>query len=103
MNLKDELETSGFGAPPSPIKMVADPVPDRKTTGLIGHVEEALGSYIQRVTVHDNFAQRQPFDHLKDPIYMRLIRDFIEGAAMPEAKVAALAKAAGGGRALSLS
>src|SRR5205823_3732335 len=57
----------------------------------------------QRVSVQDNFAQRQPFDHLKDPIYMRLIRDFIERAAMPEAKVAALAAAAAGRRAQSLT
>jgi hypothetical protein len=82
---------------------VADPVPDPKTKGLIAHVEEPLGAYIQRVSVQDNFAQRQPFDHLKNPIYMRLIRDFIERAAMPEAKIAALATAAGGGRAQSLT
>lgn len=39
----------------------------------------------------DNFSQRPPFDHVNDPIYRRLIRDFIHpGAVMPEAKVAAL-------------
>jgi hypothetical protein len=38
----------------------------------------------------DNFYQRQPFDHLKDKIYRHLIRDFINGAAMPEAKIAAV-------------
>ncbi len=38
----------------------------------------------------DNFYQRQPFDHLTDKIYRRLIRDFIDEAAMPEAKIAAL-------------
>ena len=106
MNLKEELETSGFGTllthPPA-IQPVADPVPDPKTKGLIAHVEEPLGTYIQRVSVQDNFAQRQPFDHLKDPIYMRLIRDFIEGAAMPEAKIAALGTGGGGTRAESLS
>jgi hypothetical protein len=104
MNLKEELENSGFGTllpPPDAIKPVADPIPDHKTGGLIAHVEEPLGIYIQRVSVQDNFAQRQPFDHLKDSIYMRLIRDFIDRAAMPEAKVAALA-AAGGGRVQSL-
>jgi hypothetical protein len=105
MNLKEELENSGFGAllalPPA-IKPVADPVPDPKTKGLIAHVEEPLGIYIQRVSVQDNFAQRQPFDHLKDPIYMRLIRDFIEGAAMPESKIAALGTG-GGTRAQSLT
>lgn len=106
LKLKFELELHGFGAllaPPAAIQPVAPPVPDRKTGGLIAHVEEPLGTYIQRVSVQDNFAQRQPFDHLRDPIYMRLIRDFIERAAMPEAKVAALATAAGGGgRAQSL-
>jgi hypothetical protein len=106
MNLKEELENTGFGAllaPPPAIKPIADPVPDPKTKGLIAHVEEPLGFYIQRVSVQDNFAQRQPFDHLKDPIYMGLIRDFIERAAMPEAKIAALSAAAGGGRAQSLT
>ena len=101
MNIKDELENAGFGAllvPPSAITPIADAVPDLKTKGLIAHVEEPLGTYIQRVSVHENFAQRQPFDHLKDPIYMRLIRDFIECAAMPEAKIAALTAAPGGGR-----
>jgi len=93
LQLKEELEQAGFGAllpPPAAIQTIAPPVPDEKTKGLIAHVEEPLGIYIQRVSVQDNFAQRQPFDHLKDTIYMRLIRDFIERAAMPEAKVAAL-------------
>ena len=102
MNIKEELENSGFGAllvPPSAITPIADAVPDPKTKGLIAYVEEPLGTYIQRVSVHDNFAQRQPFDHLRDPIYMRLIRDFIEGAAMPEAKIAALTTTPASGRA----
>jgi hypothetical protein len=106
MRLKEDLENSGFGAllaPPEAIKPIAHPVPDRKTGGQIAHVEEPLGSYIQRVSVQDNFAQRQPFDHLRDSIYMRLIRDFIESAAMPEAKVAALATATSGGRAQLLT
>ncbi len=106
IKLKEELEDAGFGAllaPPAAISPIADPVPDRKTGGLIAHVEEPLGTYIQRVSVQDNFAQRQPFDHLRDSIYMRLIRDFIESAAMPEAKVAALATATRGGRAQLLS
>ncbi len=81
---------------------MAEPLPDSKTKGLIAHVEEPLATYIQRVSVQDNFAQRQPFDHLKDPIYMRLIRDFIEGAAMPEAKVAALGTGGGAVRVQSL-
>jgi hypothetical protein len=52
MNLKEELENAGFGAllaPPPAIKTMADPVPDPKTKGLIAHVEEPLGTYIQRV------------------------------------------------------
>lgn len=105
VNIKDELEKSGFGGlltPPSAIKPIAEPLPDRRTHGLIAHVEEPLAIYIQRVSVQDNFAQRQPFDHLKDPIYRRLIRDFIDGAAMPEAKVAALGTGATGARAQSL-
>ena len=57
---------------------------------MIGHVEEALGTYVQRVGIADNYQQRPPFDHMTDPIYRRLIRDFIDGATMPEAKVAAL-------------
>ena len=106
IKLKDELEEAGFGAllaPPSAIVPIAPAVPDPKTKGQIAHVQEPLGTYIQRVSVQDNFAQRQPFDHLKDSIYMRLIRDFIEHAAMPEAKVAALATSTKGGRAQSLS
>ncbi len=106
LKLKDELEEAGFGAllaPPSAIAPIAPPVPDPKTGGQIAHVQEPLGTYIQRVSVQDNFAQRQPFDHLKDPIYMRLIRDFIEHAAMPEAKVAALSTSVKGGRAQSLT
>src|SRR5207302_9459536 len=63
-----------------------------KTGGLVGHVQEPLGSYIQRVSVEDNFMQRPPFDHSTDPVYKRLIKDFITGAAMPEAKVAALSR-----------
>ena len=105
INLKDELETAGFGGtltPPGAVVPVAPAIPDPNTGGMIGHVEEPLGTYIQRVSVEDNFAQRQPFDHLKDPIYMRLIRDFIEKAAMPEAKVAALGTGANGARAQTL-
>lgn len=104
-NIKEELDAGGFGAllnPPQAIKPVAEPLPDPKTKGLIAHVEEPLATYIQRVSVQDNFAQRQPFDHVKDPIYMRLIRDFIEGAAMPEAKVAALGTGGGAVRVQSL-
>jgi hypothetical protein len=105
INLKDELETAGFGsalAPPSAVVPIAPAIPDPKTGGMIAHIEEPLGTYIQRVSVEDNFSQRQPFDHLKDPIYMRLIRDYLEKAAMPEAKVAALGTGANGARAQSL-
>lgn len=94
VGLSQELIDGGFGAllaPPGPIKLLENPVQDPKTGGWIGHVEEPLSTYIQRVSVTDNFSQRPPFDHVNDPIYRRLIRDFIHpGAVMPEAKVAAL-------------
>jgi hypothetical protein len=96
-NLKDDLENAGFGPLlklPTTLKPIAEPVEDPKTGGLIGHIEEELGTYIQRVGIRDNFFQRQPFDHSQDKIYRRLIKDFIEGAAMPEAKVAALGSSA---------
>lgn len=85
----------GYLRVPGAINPIAPALPDLKTRGMIAHAEEALGSYIQRVSIMDNFAQRQPFDHLRDPIYMRLIRDFIEGAAMPESKVGALGAGVG--------
>src|SRR5207237_498219 len=78
LGIKEELENAGFGAvfsKPSAIKPIAEPVPDPKTGGMIAHVEEPLCTYIQRVSIRDNFAQRRPFDHLTDPIYTRLIRD----------------------------
>jgi hypothetical protein len=93
IRLTDELEAAGFGNSlkvPTPAKPIAPELSDARTDGFIGHIEEELGTYVQRVSVADNFYQRQPFDHLKDKIYRRLIRDFINGAAMPEAKVAAL-------------
>jgi hypothetical protein len=93
IELTDELEAAGFGNSlkvPNAVKPVAPQIPDPKTEGFIGHIEEDLGTYIQRVSIVDNFYQRQPFDHMKDKIYRRLIRDFIDGAAMPEAKVAAM-------------
>ena len=40
------------------------------------------------------------FEHVADPIYRRLIRDFINGAVMPESKVAVLNRE--GGRVTSL-
>src|SRR5271165_3376521 len=92
-HLTEDLDAAGFGGLlriPGAVKPIASEIPDVKTGGYIGHIEEELGTYIQRVSIVDNFYQRQPFDHLNDKIYMRLIRDFIVKAAMPEAKVAAL-------------
>ena len=102
LNLAQELKSSGFISVlslPGPITIIGPEIEDPKTQGKIGHVREPLGIYIQRLSVEDNFFQRPPFDHLTDPIYRRLIRDFIEGAAMPESKVAALSWA-GGARSL---
>src|SRR5207249_8338639 len=93
LTLGQDLLAEGFGAqlhPPGPIRLTAEAIRDPKTGGWIGHVEEPLGTYIQRVSIVGNFSQRPPFDHVMDPIYRRLIRDFIEGAVMPEAKVAVL-------------
>lgn len=103
--LKDALVADGFGGllkPPGPIKLIAEPLPDSKTGGMIGHVQETLAVYIQRASVVDNFSQRPPFEHAVDPIYRRLIRDFINGAVMPESKVAILSKTGEGGKAKSL-
>src|SRR5919108_2876989 len=93
VNLVRLLQSAGFASvlsPPDPITIIGSEIEDPKTQGKIGHVLEPLGSYIQRLSVNDNFFQRPPFDHLTDPIYRRLIRDFIEGAVMPESKIAAL-------------
>ena len=98
VNLVKELQSAGFASvlsPPGPITLLGPEVEDPKTQGKIGHAREALGSYIQRLSVEDNFFQRPPFDHITDPIYRRLIRDFIEGTAMPESKIAALSWAGG--------
>src|SRR5260370_5371241 len=91
--MKEDLEAAGFGPllkVPEPVQYLGEPILDHKTKGSIANVEEELVTYIQRVRVVENFYQRQPFEHLEDKIYRRLIRDFIEGAAMPESKVAAL-------------
>ncbi len=93
VNLVQELQREGFPSvlsPPGPVTIVGPEIDDPKTLGKIGHAREPLGTYIQRLSVEDNFFQRPPFDHATDPIYRRLIRDFIEGAAMPESKIAAL-------------
>lgn len=97
INLKDELVGDAFGAalkPPGAVDLIGKPLPDPKTGGMVAHVEEPLAMYIQRVSVVDNFSQRPPFEHVADPIYRRLIRDFIEGAVMPESKVAVLSRPA---------
>ncbi len=93
LNLADELRTQNFSvmlAPLQPITPVAKEVVDGKYGAIIGHVEEPLAVYLQRTSIKDNLSQRPPFDHIADPIYRRLMRDFIVGAQMPEAKIAAL-------------
>lgn len=93
IDLPQQLRDNGFAsslATPRPIETISAPMLDSKTGGSIGHVEEPLAILLQRVSVADNFSQRPPFDHANDPIYRRLIRDFIAGAAMPESKIAAL-------------
>ena len=93
VNLVQDLQNGGLAAmslPPGSIGIVGPEIEDPKTGGRIAHAQESLATYIQRLSVKDNFFQRPPFDHVADPIYRRLIRDFIEGAAMPESKIAAL-------------
>jgi hypothetical protein len=91
--LSEELAGAGFAdllTPLVPIQPVAAEVIDEKTSARIGHVEETLAVYLQRTSIKDNLSQRPPFDHIADPIYRRLMRDFIQGAQMPEVKIAAL-------------
>jgi hypothetical protein len=93
VGLSEELAANGFNdvlIPLVPIKPVAPEVIDEKTTARIGHAEETLAVYLQRTSIKDNLSQRPPFDHIADPIYRRLMRDFIQGAQMPEVKIAAL-------------
>lgn len=95
LDLKEDLIRRGYGQylpPPGGLQLTGESEPDPKTGGIIGTVVEPLGLYIQRVSVKDNFSQRPPYDHTRDPIYKRLIRDFISGAAMPASKVAALSQ-----------
>jgi len=61
---------------------------------MIAQAEEPLGTYLQRVSAVGNESQRQPFDQMVDPIYMRMIRDILGGALLPEAKVAVLSRQA---------
>jgi hypothetical protein len=96
--LVQELKTAEFKSVlsrPGPVAIIGPEIEDPKTEGRIGHAREPLGIYVQRLSVKDNFFQRPPFDHMTDPIYRRLIRDFIEGAAMPESKIAAIGWAGG--------
>ena len=98
VGLVQELQSAGFASmasPPGSIAVLGPEIEDPKTGGKIGHVQESLAGYIQRLSVDDNFFQRPPFDHVTDPIYRRLIRDFIDGAAMPESKIAALSWSGG--------
>lgn len=93
VGLAEELGRTGFSdllTALLPIKPIAKEVVDEKTTANIGHVEESLAVYLQRTSIKDNLSQRPPFDHVADPIYRRLMRDFIIGAQMPEVKIAAL-------------
>lgn len=93
VGLAEELSGAGFAdllTELIPIKPVAQEVIDQKTSARIGHVEETLAVYLQRTSIKDNLSQRPPYDHIADPIYRRLMRDFILGAQMPEVKIAAL-------------
>lgn len=93
VGLSEELAGAGFTdllIPLVPIRPVAGEVVDEKTSARIGHVEETLAVYLQRTSIKDNLSQRPPFDHVTDPIYRRLMRDFIQGAQMPEVRIAAL-------------
>jgi hypothetical protein len=93
VGLSEELASLSFAdllTPLVPIVPVAPEVVDEKHQARIAHVEETLAVYLQRTSIKDNLSQRPPFDHLADPIYRRLMRDFIQGAQMPEVKIAAL-------------
>jgi len=93
VGLSEELGRAGFDdllTELSPIKPIAPEVVDQKKDARIAHVEETLAVYLQRTSIKDNLSQRPPFDHIADPIYRRLMRDFIQGAQMPEVKIAAL-------------
>ena len=61
LSLVPDLVAEGFGAqvpPPGPIRLTAEAIRDPKTGGWIGHVEEPLGTYLQRVSIVGNFSQR---------------------------------------------
>ena len=91
----EELKSNGFQeefAVPGSIPLIEKPEQDPKTGGYIGKVREPLSVYIQRVSISDNFSQRPPFDHVGDPIYKRLIHDYLRGALMRESDVAGLSR-----------
>ena len=95
LGLVEELKSHGFQedlAIPGSVPLVDEPEHDPKTGGYIGKVKEPLSVYIQRVSISDNFSQRPPFDHLGDPIYKRLVHDYLRGALMRESDVAALSR-----------
>ena len=86
MVLRDAIPVSVM----KPTRLATLRTPPEITTARIAHVEEPLAVYLQRTSIKDNLSQRPPFDHIADPIYRRLMRDFIQGAQMPEVKIAAL-------------
>jgi len=92
-DLEADLRAAGLGdlmGEIKPVRPIAKELIDRKTGAKIFHVEEPLSVYVRRTTLTGNKSQRAPFDHLNDPIYRRLMRDFVQGALMPEARVAAV-------------
>lgn len=94
--LAADLEAAGFGdllGDLTPIKAIYKAVQDSKTGAKISHVEEPLAVYVRRTSLTGNKSQRAPFDHVNDAIYRRLMRDFVQGAQMPEARVAAVKEA----------
>ncbi len=106
LSMVSDLSGAGFADSfviPGPIKPIHVPVQDRVTGAMVAHVEEPLGTYLMRVSIKDNYAQRQAYDHLRDPIYRRLIRDFILGGIIPESKIAALNSIVEANRAGSLN
>lgn len=93
VNLCDELRASGITLPdPGTIRLTeSEPDIDPKTGAKIGKVKEPVAVYIQRASIVENQSQRPGFDHLAEPVYLRLIWDFMtRDALLPESKVAAL-------------
>lgn len=93
--LFSELEERGYGrfeGPKPPIQLLpgTEPDVDSKTGAYICHVRLPLRDYLRWASIRDNIKQRKPFDHLNDSIYLRLIRDFLNGGVMPEVKLGIL-------------